>query len=195
MNWLDAAILAIVLWFTFSAFQAGFIRETVTVVAAILGVVLAGLFYIDLANDVLLFIDNEQLARIVAFGVLFASTALAGQILALMLKPAVDFFQLGVFDQLAGAGFGFAKAFVFVEVFLIVFITYPKWGLDRTIDQSFIGSMMIRNTPVLAKVLPDEFQLSVDGFKSGIPASFPGGKPINYNKYQPPGNIPPSFKP
>ena len=75
MNWLDAAILALVAWFTFAAFQAGFIRESVTVVAAVLGVILAGMFYIDLADDVLLFIDSEYVARIVAFGVLFAATA------------------------------------------------------------------------------------------------------------------------
>lgn len=189
MNWLDAAILALAAWFTFAAFQAGFIRESVTVVAAVLGVILAGMFYVDLADDVLLFIDNEYVARIVAFGVLFAATALAGQMLALVLKPAVDFFQLGVFDQLAGAAFGFAKAIVFVEVFLIVFITYPKWDLDKAIDESFIGSLLIKNTPVLVKVLPDEFEVSVDGFRSGLPASFPD-KPIGY-KYQGPGDISP----
>ena len=191
MNWLDAAILALVAWFTFAAFQAGFIRESVTVVAALLGVVLAGIFYIDLADDVLMFIDNEYVARIVAFGVLFAATALAGQMLALVLKPAVDFFQLGVFDQLAGAMFGFTKAIIFAEVFLIVFITYPKWGLDKTINESFIGSLLIKNTPVLERVLPDEFQLGVDGFQSGLPASFPD-KPY---QYEGPGNIPPQLKP
>lgn len=192
MNWLDAAILALVAWFTFAAFQAGFIRESVTVVAAILGVILAGMFYIDLADDVLMFIDSEYVARIVAFGVLFAATALAGQMIALVLKPAVDFFQLGVFDQLAGAAFGFAKAIVFIEVFLIVFITYPKWNLDTAIDESFIGSMLIRNTPVLVKILPNEFEISVDGFKDGLPASFPD-KP-GY-KYQSPGDIPPQLRP
>ncbi len=194
MNWLDAAILGLVAWFTFSAFQAGFIRETVTVVAAVLGVVLAGMFYMDLADDVLLFIDNEQIARIVAFGVLFAATALAGQMLALVLKPAVDAFQLGVFDQLAGAVFGFAKSMIFVEVFLIVFITYPKWGLGSTIDQSFIGPLLIKNTPLLVKVLPDEFEISVNGFKAGVPASFPDTPGGNY-EYQPPGNIPPVLNP
>ena len=131
------------------------------------------MFYVDLAEDVLLFIDNEYVARIVAFGVLFAATALAGQMIALVLKPAVDLFQLGVFDQLGGALFGFAKAFVFVEVFLIVFITYPKWNMDKAIDGSFIGTIMIENTPALVKILPDEFEVSVDGFRSGLPASFP----------------------
>ncbi len=192
MNWLDAAIIALVAWFTFAAFQAGFIRETVTVVAALLGVVLAGIFYIDLAEDVLLFIDNEYVARIVAFGVLFAATALAGQMIALVLKPAVDFFQLGVFDQLAGAVFGFTKAIIFAEVFLIVFITYPKWNLDKTIDQSFIGTLLIKNTPLLVKILPNEFELGVDGFQSGLPASFPN-KPIG-DKYEAPGDIPPQLR-
>ena len=161
--------------------------------AAVLGVVIAGMFYINLANDVLLFIDNQEVARIVAFGVLFAATALAGQMVALVLKPAVDFLQLGVFDQLAGAAFGFAKAIIFVEVFLVIFITYPKWNLDKTIDKSFVGSLLVKSTPVLVKVLPDEFRLSVDSFKSGLPASFPD-KPIGY-KYQGPGDIPPQLRP
>jgi uncharacterized membrane protein required for colicin V production len=190
VNWLDGAIIVVVLWFTFSAFQAGFVRETVTIVAAILGVIVAGLFYVDLADEVLLFIDNEQLARIIAFGVLFAAITLAGQMLALLLKPAVDFLQLGVFDQLAGAAFGFGKALVFVEAFLIVFITYPKWNLHQDINQSLIGSLLIENTPILVEVLPDEFEISVDAFRSGIPASFPDA-PIDY---QPPGNIPPAFQ-
>jgi membrane protein required for colicin V production len=190
MNWLDAAIIIVVLWFTFSAFQAGFIRETVTIVAAVVGVVLAGMFYKDLAADVLLFIDSETLARIVAFGIIFGVTALAGQILAMVLKPAVSILQLGVFDQLAGAAFGFGKAIVVVEAFLIIFITYPRWGLRQDIDQSFFGSMLLEKTPVVVQILPDEFEISVENFTGGrVPASLPG------SDYQPPGNIPPGFSP
>jgi membrane protein required for colicin V production len=191
MNWFDAAIIVVVLWFTFAAFQAGFIRETVTIVAAIAGVVLAGMFYKSLAEDVLLFIDSETLARIVAFGIIFGATALAGQLLAMVLKPTVQILQLGIFDSMAGAAFGFAKGIVFVEAFMIIFITYPKWGLKQDIDQSFFGSMLIEKTPVLVSVLPDEFEISVDDFTGGhLPASLPG--PDNY---QPPGDIPPVLNP
>jgi len=192
MNWIDGAIVVLILWFTFSAFQAGFIRETVTIVAAILGVILAGLFYQDLADDVLMFIDNETLGRLIAFGILFGATALAGQMLALVLKPTVNLLQLGIFDQLMGAGFGFLKALVFiqiglilfityprwdmdeaigfikamvfVQIFMIVFITYPKWGIDETIDESVFGSLIVEKTAVLVKIMPDEFEISVDTF-------------------------------
>ena len=168
MNWLDGVIIVVVLWFVFSAFQAGFIREMVTVVAAVLGVVLAGFLYEDLADDVLVFIDNEQLARIIAFGVILGATALAGQMLALVLKPTVNLLQLGIFDQLVGAAFGFVKAAVFIEIFLIVFVTYPKWGLDEAIDGSLFGSFVVKDTAVLVRVLPDEFESAVDDFSTNF---------------------------
>lgn len=165
MTWLDGAIILVVLWFTYSAFQAGFIRETVTVVATVIGVVLAGIFYKDLADDILAFIDSANLARIIAFGIIFGATALAGQMLALVLKPTAALFQLGIFDHLAGAAFGFAKAMVFIQIFLLVFVTYPRWNIDTAIDESFFGSLLIvDDVAFLARVLPDEFDLGLDTF-------------------------------
>ena len=171
MNWLDALIIVAVVWFTFAAFQAGFIREMVTVVAVILGVLLAGLFYRDLADEVLQFLDNERVAPIVAFGIIFGATALAGQMLAMVLKPTVNLLQLGIADQLAGAVFGFFKAMVFIQIFLIVFVTYPKWGLGEAIDGSFFGTLtveMVDKAPLLIRVLPDEFDIGVDAFTQGL---------------------------
>ena len=165
MNWLDAAILVVVIWFTYAAFQAGFIREIVTVVAAVLGVVIAGLFYEQLADDVLVFIDNQTMANIVSFGILFGATALAGQMLALVLKPTVSLFQLGIADQLIGGVFGLVKALVFIEVFLIVFVTYPRWDLDDTISDSTFGSQLIERSQAVVSILPDEFETAVDDFK------------------------------
>ena len=164
MNWLDAAIIVVVLWLTYSAFQAGFIRETITIVAAVMGVVLAGLLYKDLADEVLLFIDNEALGRIVGFGIILGATVLAGQMLSMVLKPAVTLMQLGMFDQFGGAIFGFVKALVFVQIFVLVFVAYPRWGLDDAIDDSRFGSAIVENFAILENVLPEEFELSVDDF-------------------------------
>ena len=167
MNWLDGAIIALIIWLTYSAFQAGFIRETVTIVAAILGIILAGLFYQDLAEDVFIWIDSETLASIVGFVFIFGAMVLAGQIVALILKPTVNLLQLGIFDQLAGAAFGFVKAIVFIQIFLILFITYPKWGLDETIDESVFGRVAVRivdRAPVIVEMLPEEFGDQFDTF-------------------------------
>ena len=167
MNWLDGAIIALIIWLTFSAFKVGFIRESVTIVAAILGIILAGLFYEDIAEDVLVFIDSDKLARIVGFAIVFGAVVFAGQMVAMILKPTVNLLQLGIFDQLAGAAFGFVKALVFIQIFLIVFITYPRWGLDDTIEESVFGSLTARSVeraPVIIQMLPDEFETQVDRF-------------------------------
>jgi membrane protein required for colicin V production len=164
VNWIDIAIIATVLWFTLSAFHAGFIREVVTLVAVFIGVVVAGLFYEDLAQDVLLFIENDTLASIVAFMLVFGGIALAGQMLALVLKPAAHMFQLGIFDQLMGAAFGLGKAMMLVAVFIVVFITYPRWGIEEAIDESLFGSLIAENVTIVTKVLPTEFETAVERF-------------------------------
>ena len=169
MNWLDAAIILVTLWFTFTAFQAGFIREVVTLTSAVLGLILAGLFYEDLAEDVLVFIDNETLALIVGFAVIFGAVFLAGQIMAMILKPTVNLLQLGIFDQLAGAGFGFFKAMVLIQVFLVLFVTYPKWDMEEHIEGSFFGSLIVENVAVVEYVLPADFGNAIDNFTSDFP--------------------------
>lgn len=168
MNWLDIAIVALVAWFTISAFQVGFIREVATLIGAALGVVVAGLYYRAFAADVLTFIDNETFARIVAFSLIFGLIALAGQFMALVLKPTVRALQLGVFDQLVGAIFGFTKAVVFVQIFIILFVTYPRWDLDEAIEDSLFGSFIAENSETVVQVLPDEFETGLDTFTTRL---------------------------
>jgi len=157
VNWLDGVILAMIAWFTLTAFSAGFIRETVTIATAILGVVLAGLFYKDLADDILVAIDSERTARTVAFLGIFGASFLGGQIVAMLMKETVSVLQLGVFDSLAGALFGLVKGLLMVQVLLIVFGTYPSLGLKGAMDDSTFTPFFVDKAPILLRVLPTEF--------------------------------------
>ena len=164
MTWLDPVIIIVVLWFAFAAFHAGFVRETVTILGAVLGVIAAGLLYDSLADDVLPFIDNETLARIVAFGAIFTSIALAAQLVAALLKPAIMVLQLGIFDSVGGALFGVAKGLLVVAIFLVVFVTFPRWTLDKTIGDSLIAPKMLEYSDPITALLPDEFEAHVTDF-------------------------------
>ena len=157
MNWLDGVILALLAWFIFAAFTAGFIREVVTIVSALLGVVLAGLFYEGLADDIGTFIDSERAARIVSFLVIFGAVAVAGQVAAMLLKETASLLMLGTFDHLAGAVFGLAKGVVIIQVLLILFATYPSLGLGDAISESSLSPVFTEDAPILLKVLPAEF--------------------------------------
>ena len=163
MNWLDIAIVLIVAFFVTTAFSAGLIRELVTLVSVVAGVVVAGLFHDDLARDVLVFIDNKDTASIVAFLVLLGAIYLAGQLIAIMLKQVAAVLLLGWADRLGGALFGLLKGLVVVEVLLIAFVTFDV-GLDDAIEGSGLASVFLDAASVLLIILPDDFERAVDAF-------------------------------
>ncbi|HUS81775.1 MAG TPA: CvpA family protein [Dehalococcoidia bacterium] len=162
MNYIDVAVVVLIAWFTFSAFSAGIIREVVTMTGVALGVVLAGLFYHDLANDVKLAVDNNNASNIIAFLLIFGACLLAGQLAGMLLKQTASLLMLGTFDHLFGAVFGFLKGMVIVEVALILFVTFPAFGLKDNIRDSLFGPMFLDGIPILLRILPAEFQNAVD---------------------------------
>ncbi len=164
MNWLDIAIVLIIAFFTVTAFSAGLIRELVTLVSAVVGVVAAGLFHDDLARDVLVFIDDEIAAKAIGFLVLLGAIYLAGQLIAIMLKQVAAVLLLGWADHLGGALFGLLKGLVVVEVLLILFVTYPQLGLEGAIEDSGVASVFLDASSALLIILPDDFERAVDAF-------------------------------
>ena len=162
MNWLDPVILIALGGFTFTAFRAGLIREVVALVAVVVGVLVAGHYYDDLADDVLLFIKNDKAANAVAFLTLFGSVALLGQLAAFLIKQAVSLLLLGWLDHLAGGAFGLLKGLVLVELFLMFFATFPYLGLEKAIDGSGIAPLFLDNGAALLKLLPGEFNRAVE---------------------------------
>ena len=91
-----------------------------------------------------------------------------GQLVAMLTRPAIMVLQLGIFDQLGGAALGAVKAFVLIEVVLILFVTYPRYHLDQRInDSSFASHMLDASKPVL-KVMPDVFKTHVDQFNGQL---------------------------
>ncbi|MCH7522907.1 MAG: CvpA family protein [Chloroflexi bacterium] len=164
MNWLDIVIVLVIAFFAISAFRTGLIREVVTLVSVAVGVVVAGLFYDDLARDVLVFIDNEKTALIVGFLVLLGAVYLAGQLVAVMLKQAASLLFLGWADHAGGALFGLIKGLIVVEVLLVLLVTFPRLGLKSDIDGSALASVFLDAAPLLLLVLPNEFERAVDAF-------------------------------
>ncbi len=164
MDWVDFAIVAAIIWFTYAAFHAGLIREVVTIIGAIFAVALAGLFYRDLTPDVKVAVNNEETARLIAFAIIFGCVVLASQLIAMFLKATASVFMLGVFDSMGGALVGLLKAFVFIEIFLIVGITFENLHLQRPIDNSAFAGFFLNALPVLKHILPAEFKNAIDAF-------------------------------
>jgi membrane protein required for colicin V production len=165
MNWLDVLIVATIIWFALSGLSAGILREGVTFIAVVTGVIIAGQLYEPLANDLLVFNISERTAKIAAFLAIAGAMVLAGQVVALMLKRAASLLMIGPLDQAAGLLLGIAKGIVLVEGVLILFVGYPTDFITDAINGSLLSPFFLEGIPVLLRVLPSEFKDAVDQFK------------------------------
>lgn len=172
MNWIDAGIVIVLLFFIVTAFQNGFVREAISMTSAIAGVILAGLFYDDVADALLSSIDNELSKNVIAFLIIFVGCSVIGQLIAIVVHPAIVIMQLGIADQLLGAAFGAIKGFVIVEALLILMVTYPRYEMDERINDSQFGEMLLEVSDPLLKVLPAEFDDRVKAFTDGTIDAF-----------------------
>ncbi len=166
MNWLDVVIVLVVVAFVVMAFRAGLVREVVTLLSVIAGIVLGGLFYDNLARDIFVFLD-EGTAGAVAFLMIFGCTYLFGQIVAYTLRATVSLLMLGWADRVGGAFFGLLKGLLVVEVLLIILAGYPGLGLDGAVADSAIAPLFVEDVDVVLWILPANFENRVDAFLGG----------------------------
>jgi membrane protein required for colicin V production len=171
MNWIDILIVVTIAGIVLGAYAAGLLREVVTLVAAILGIVIAGALYDDLAADVLVFMDNEETAQAISFIILVGAVYLFGQIVAILLSKTASLLMLGWADRIGGAAFGFIKGIIVVQALLIIFAAYPSLELSDAIAGSELAPYFLEDVDFLLWVLPDNFDNRIDQFIAPEPPS------------------------
>jgi membrane protein required for colicin V production len=170
VTWVDAVIVVVIIFFIVAAFQAGLVREIIAFAAVLGGLVFAGLFYDDIRDSLLSSVDNDTVASAIAFLAIFATCAVAGQLLAMVVHPVIQVLQLGMLDQFLGAGFGFLKGLILVISVLVLLVTYPIWDLDEAIAESDFAMRLLEASQPITALRPEVFESKVDAFTDGIDA-------------------------
>ncbi|MFA7295934.1 MAG: CvpA family protein [Dehalococcoidia bacterium] len=180
MNWLDLAIAAVIAWSTFSAFRSGLIRVVVSLISTVVGAVLAGRLYSQLAENIDFIAGAPEVRNLLAFVAIFGGLIVLGQVLAMVLRTASSLLFLGPIDHLGGAVIGFVQGLLVVELLLFAVTTYPATpGLARALEGSTLAPVFINRIPVFERLLPVEFRAAISAFGTGgLPGGLvPGGVP------------------
>ncbi|MCY4638764.1 MAG: CvpA family protein [Chloroflexi bacterium] len=157
LNWLDLAIIVILAALTWRAFAVGLIREVVMLAAVVLGAVLAGQVYRELAADAEIVLEDQRTRELVAFVAIFAGVVVLGQFVALFLRRAASLLLLGPFDRAGGAAFGLLKGVLIVEVLLVAVTAFPAAaGLAAAADASTLAPFFLEVFFVAEPLLPPE---------------------------------------
>jgi membrane protein required for colicin V production len=154
MNWLDIVIIVIIAVSAFMGLRIGLIKAVLSLVGVIVGVILAGLFYVPLSEQ-LSFIPHEGAAKVVAFIIILVGIMVIASILAWLLKLAVSLVMLGWVNRAGGAVFGLVLGAIFCSALLAIWAKFV--GAETIIGESGLAAVLLHYFPIVLALLPDEF--------------------------------------
>lgn len=170
LTWIDLAIVLTFVWFGLTGLASGLLRTGITLISFLLGIVLAGLFYHRLANDIGLFVSNQEVLRAVTLLVIWLATAIAGQLLVVLLKQQSSLFSFGGLDRIGGLCLGLVNAFVVVELALVLLVEVHGQSdlIAAGLSSSKLAPYLLRDFDLLLPVLPTEFRHAVEQFVAAL---------------------------
>jgi len=154
MHWLDIVILVVVGIATFLGFKFGLIKIALSLVGVIVGVILAGLYYTPLSEQ-LSFIPHDGAAKITAFAIILVGVMVVAAVLAKFLKWAASVVMLGWVNRLGGAVLGLVLGSLFCGALLATIGKYLDIG--HIISESTLTLVLFDYFPAALALLPDEF--------------------------------------
>ena len=154
MSWLDIVLIVVIVFSTFLGLRTGIIKAVLSLAGVIVGVILAGRYYVLLA-DQLPFITSEGLAKIVAFAIILIGVMVVAVVLASLLKWAASAMMLGWVNHLGGAIFGLVLGAVLCGALLAIWVKFL--GIQSAIAESGLAMILLDRFPLVLALLPDEF--------------------------------------
>jgi len=155
MNWLNIVIIVALAISTFLGLRIGIIKAVLSLAGVIVGVVLAGQYYVALADVLPFFSETSNVAKVVAFAIILIVVMVIAAVAARFLKWAASVTMLGWVNQLGGAVFGLALGAIFCGALLAAWV---KWlGVGSTITESVVSAFLLDKFPLILALLPDEF--------------------------------------
>ncbi|MBI2329742.1 MAG: CvpA family protein [Chloroflexi bacterium] len=154
MNWLDIAILVVVVIPVFLGFRIGLIKAVLSLAGLVLGIILAGYYYAPLSRQ-LSFVPQAGMAEVVAFAIILIVIMVITSLLARLLKWATSVAMLGWVNHLGGAVFGLVLGALFCGALLATWIKFLD--ISEVIRASSLAVILLDRFPAVLALLPEEF--------------------------------------
>jgi len=165
MNWLDIIIIIALIIPIFTGLMQGLIKSALSLAGIIVGVLLASNFYENFAG-VFTFIDNPDVANIVAFIIILALVFIIFQVIAFFLRATIKALLLGWVDRVGGAVFGFVMGAILISAMLATVVQFFGEGL---VTESVLAEFLLDKFPLVLGLLPSEFDGIRDFFQQSLP--------------------------
>jgi membrane protein required for colicin V production len=122
---LDYIFACIIIISTIFALRKGLVREIVSLVALIGGLVLAGLYYKIPAAKLAGFTRTDSIAELLGFLIIFAGCIIVGITIAAVINRFIKAASLKWIDRLLGGIFGFLRGWAISSIMVVALIAFP----------------------------------------------------------------------
>ena len=154
MSWLDIVIIVAIAITTLIGLKSGIIKAVLSLAGLIVGVILAGRFYVPLSEQ-LTFIPQAAVAKAVAFAIILIGVMVIAAVLAGLLKWVASVVMLGWVNRVGGAVFGLVLGAVLCSALLALWVKFL--GAGEVITNSSLAAILLSRFPLVLSLLPNEF--------------------------------------
>jgi len=157
LNWFDLVIMAIILLSIVISFFRGFLREAISLITWITGVLVALKFAPHASNLLPSFIHSTMLRFLIAFVALFLAVFILGFIVNFIIKRLIDMTGLSIVDRVVGIFFGSVRGLIAVGAILMFISVSPmqkaEWAKNSQLAPEFTPLVTWLDT-----YLPEKFR-------------------------------------
>jgi membrane protein required for colicin V production len=173
MNWLDVALVILLVGSVASAFSKGFVRESIGLAAAFIGL-LCGAWFYRMPGDILRpYLSSREAANLCGFLLIFVGAILLGWLVSKLVGMVVKVVGLSWLDRLLGAAFGAARGVIVCVALITAIVAFAPGSDPKTPPQSVVNSRIAPYmldaahllTMATPKELRDEFALRYEQIK------------------------------
>ncbi|MEP1449140.1 MAG: CvpA family protein [Paraglaciecola sp.] len=137
MNWIDYAILAVILFSAVISLIRGFVKEAISLAIWFTAFFIASQFYKDLAVY-LTKLDDLMIRNGVAIAILFVSTLIIGGLVNYLISQLVQFTGLSGTDRALGLVFGALRGILVVSALLFFLDTFTPFSSSTLWETSVL---------------------------------------------------------
>ncbi len=155
MNWLDLALLAIVVVTAIVGVFKGFVKQVIGLVAVIAGLILAVVYYEQAGAALGGLIRNRLVADFLGFLLVFVLVLVAGGLLGHLLTKAM-IGPLALVNRLFGALFGVIKAVLICGVLVFALVSFEV--ARPVVETSVLAPACLAITRAAVNLVPQDLR-------------------------------------
>lgn len=164
LNSIDIIILTIIITFSLLGFYWGLIRQLISIVFLIAGIVFASQYNQNIAGVLLFVVPNTNIVDLVGFVIIVVGVSVIGLLLSSTLHYSIDFIFLSMISRMFGSIIGLFQGAIIVTVMIAIFAANPDDQISEILRDSQFTIIILKHFKFVLALMPTTLRQSMEIF-------------------------------